>query len=536
MIESVTESGTYYDYIVIGAGSAGCVVAGRLAESGHQVLLLEAGGPDRSPWIHIPLGYAKLYDNPKMNWRYVSQPEPHLNGRRLFQPRGKVMGGTGSINGMIYMRGQPQDFDEWEASGCEGWGWTNVLSYFKKSEDQARGADNHHGVGGPVAVSDLPSKHQLGEAFHSASEVLGSPRNPDFNGVTQLGTGYVQTTTKNARRWSTASGYLRGTAKRNIHITMFAMVERINVEGGCAVGATWVDRSGRHSARARREVVLSAGTFNSPQILQVSGIGPADLLHNKGIHVVHHLPGVGQNLQDHFGIGAEFRSRVHTTVNDLYNNRFRGTFHLLRYLLFRSGPFADNGNYSNTFIKTTPDLATPDMMITFMAWCTSENLKPYPFSGFTILAEHLRPDSRGHVRVTGPKTTDPPAIQFNFLASESDRRAALAGIKFARSIAQTPPMKDCIESEISPGKDAQTDDDLQRHCRAKGLSLLHAVGTCRMGVRDDAVVDPKLRVRGIMNLRVIDASIMPRIVSGNTNAASIMIGEKGADLLLEEAR
>lgn len=532
----VTETDRSYDYIVIGAGSAGCVVAGRLAERGHHVLLLEAGGPDRSPWIHIPLGYARLYDNPKLNWRYTSEPEPHLNGRRLFQPRGKVLGGTGAINGMIYMRGQPEDFDGWQAAGCDGWGWANILRYFKKCEDQERGADAYHGVGGPVVVSDLPSKHRLGEAFHAASEALGSPRNRDFNGATQLGTGYVQTTTKNARRWSTASGYLRGPAKRNIDIKMFAMVERIDLEGRRAVGATWTDRSGRHSARARREVVLSAGTFNSPQILQVSGIGPADLLRRQGIDVVHHLPGVGENLQDHFGVGAEFRSRLPSTVNDLYNNPLRGGVHLLQYVFLRKGPFADNGNYSNTFIKTSPDLATPDMMITFMAWCTAENLKPHPFSGFTILAEHLRPDARGYVRVTGPRTTDTPAIRFNFLASESDQNAALVGIKHARDIARTSPMADCIESELSPGENVQTDDELLEHCRARGLSLLHAVGTCCMGVHEDAVVDPHLQVRGIESLRVIDASIMPRIVSGNTNATAIMIGEKGADLLLQETR
>ncbi|MGB8623191.1 MAG: GMC family oxidoreductase N-terminal domain-containing protein, partial [Paracoccaceae bacterium] len=357
-------SGDSYDYVVIGAGSAGCVVAGRLGEAGRKVLLLEAGGRDSNPWIHIPLGYARLYSNPSVNWCYTSEPEPNLNGRRLFQPRGKVMGGSGAINGMIYMRGQPEDFDGWADAGCEGWSWNEVLPYFKKSEDQERGEDQFHGSGGPVSVSDLPSKHELGEAFHAASEKLGAPRNDDFNGAAQLGTGYVQTTTKNARRWSTASGYLRGAPMKNIHIARHAMVERIEVADGRATGVTWTDPSGRHSARASAEVVLCGGVFNSPQLLQISGIGPGELLKMHGVEVVHELPGVGQNLQDHFGIGAEYRSTKKSTVNDMYNNKLLGGWQLLRYLLFRTGPFADNGNYSNTFIHTSPDIPTPDMMVT----------------------------------------------------------------------------------------------------------------------------------------------------------------------------
>ena len=445
-----------YDFIVIGAGSAGCAVAGRLAEAGHSILVLEAGGKDNNPWIHIPLGYSQLYNNPKVNWCYTSEPEPHLNNRRLFQPRGKVLGGTGSINGMIYMRGQPEDFDGWEEAGCMGWGWDGVLPFFKSCEDQERGPSDHHGVGGPVSVSDLPSGHALGEAFHSASEKLGVPRNDDFNGPIQLGTGYVQTTTRKGRRWSTAAGYLRGMGNEHIDVKTHAMVDKILFDGKRATGVSWSDQSGQHRARARREVICSGGTFNSPQLLQMSGIGPISVLKKYGIEVLHELSGVGQNLQDHFGIGAEYRSTKKSTVNDLYNNKLRGGIQLLRYMLFRTGPFADNGNYSNTFIHSSAQIDRPDMMVTFMAWCTDETLKPHPFSGFTILAEHMRPNSCGHVNITGSNPTDQPSIQFNFLASEEDQRAAIEGLKFGRKIAGTEPMKSCVESELSPGIDVRS--------------------------------------------------------------------------------
>jgi len=525
-----------HDFIVVGAGSAGCAVAGRLAEAGHSVLLLEAGGTDRSPWIHIPLGYSKLYANPDVNWCYQSEPEPHLNNRSLFQPRGKVLGGTGAINGMIYMRGQPEDFDGWRDAGCQGWGWDDVLPYFKSCEDQERGANEFHGTGGPVSVSDIRTKHRLGEAYHEASEALGVPRNHDFNGAQQIGTGYVQTTTRKGRRWSTATGYLRGPARKNIDLKLHALVEQIIQKQGRACGVQWSDRSGPHQSAARFEVILCGGTFNSPQLLQISGIGPGSLLQQHGIGVLNDLTGVGENLQDHFGIGAEYRSTIKSTVNDLYNNPFKGGIQLLRYLLFRRGPFADNGNYSNTFICSGPRINRPDMMVTFMAWCTNEELKPHPFSGFTILAEHMRPNSRGRVRIRSADPSASPKILFNFFSVEEDRCAALAGLKFGRKIAQTAPMSSCVEQELTPGIDVQSDAELLEYCRASGLSLLHPVGTCSMGNEVGSVVDARLRVHGVSGLRVIDASVMPRIVTGNTNAATIMIGEKGAAMVLEDNR
>ncbi len=523
-----------YDYIVIGAGSAGCAVAGRLAEKGNSILLLEAGGKDKNPLIHIPLGYSLLYANPKVNWCYESEPEPHLNQRRLFQPRGKVLGGTGSINGMIYMRGQPEDFNQWEADGCTGWGWDGVLPFFKSCEDQERGSSEFHGVGGPVAVSDIREKHTLGEAFHAASENLGVPRNDDFNDDVQFGTGYVQTTTKNGKRWSTAAGYLRGKARENIDIKTHAHVLKLDVVDQRIEDVIWRDRAGTHHSRARHEVILCGGTFNSPQLLKLSGIGNPEELRAHGIQTKHALPGVGENLQDHFGIGAEYKCQNAMTVNDLYNNPFKGGWQLLRYFFTKRGPFADNGNYSNTFICSSPEIERPDMMVTFMAWCTNEQLKPHPFSGFTVLAEHMRPQSRGHVKLKSADPMEAPAIQFNFFASEADQKAAIAGLQFGRKIAATSPMKEHVIEELSPGVSLQSDDELTAYCRANGLSLLHPVGTCKMGTGPDAVVDPRLKVHGIANLRVVDASIMPKIVTGNTNAASIMIGEKGASMILED--
>jgi choline dehydrogenase len=534
-MESNTEE---FDYIVVGAGSAGCVVAGRLGETGkHKTLLLEAGGKDTYPWIHIPMGYPKLYANPAVNWCYLSEPEPELNGRRLFQPRGKVLGGTGSINGMIYMRGQREDFDGWRQLGCTGWGYWDVLPYFKKSEHQQRGANEYHATDGPLWVSDLPSKHELADAFISAGEELGSPPNKDFNGETQEGVGYVQVTTRNGRRWSTAAAYLKlPNVRDSVKIVTGALAKRLLIEGGRAVGVEYAVGGQTYTTRAKGEVILCGGAFNSPQLLQLSGIGPADLLKKMSVPVVRDLQGVGENLQDHCGIGLEYRCPKPVTVNDIANNFWIRMAVMTRYLLFRSGPMASNGNFANVFVRADGTKDRPDLMVTLLGWCTAEDLTPRPFSGYTILAEHIRPDSRGWVRLAKPEFTEPPAIQFNFFASDYDRRTLVEGVKLIRKMARTSSLTPYVAEEINPGPECNSEEDFVEHCRKSALSLLHAAGTCRMGVRADAVVDPYLRIHGLDRLRVIDASVMPTIVSGNTNAATIMIAEKGADFLLADAQ
>jgi len=533
MAYEIDPSAETYDYVLVGAGSAGCVVAGRLSDAGYSVLLLEAGGKDSNPWIHIPLGYARLYANPAVNWCFMSEPEPGLNDRRLFQPRGKVLGGTGSINGMIYMRGQREDFDAWAAAGCTGWSFKDVLPYYMKSEDQQRGASAYHGVGGPLSVSDV-SGFELGDAFIEAAVNLGAPRNGDFNGSSQRGAGYVQVTTRNGRRWSTAAGYLRG--QKTLRIVTRATASRLRIEDGAVTGVEYTVGGQAKLARARTEVVLCAGAYGSPQLLELSGIGAGQHLGRIGIEPRHELPGVGENLRDHFGVGLECRCTKPLTVNDLYNNPARGGLELARYFFRRSGLMATNGNYANDFIVSDPSLDRPDMMVTFMAWCTDEQLRPRPYPGFTILAEHMRPDATGSVHVTSPDPRVQPAIRFNFLASEADRKAAVAGLRHARRLSRAQPMAAYVASEITPGIDKESDQELLDYCRSHGLSLLHPVGSCRMGTDDDAVVDPRLRLRGLRGLRIADASVIPGHITANTHAPTVMIGEKAADMIIEDRR
>jgi choline dehydrogenase len=537
----VADTSETFDFIVTGAGSAGCAVAGRLSESGkYRVLLLEAGGPDRNPWIHIPLGYTKTYTDPRVNWMFETEPEAQLNGRTLYQPRGKVLGGTSSINGMVYMRGTPTDYDNWRQRGCEGWDWESVLPFFKKAENQERGADEHHGTGGPLNVSN-PVRCPLGDAMVQAAIQAGIPANDDFNGPRQEGAGYYQTTTTSRRRWSAARAYLRDAKRRpNLTVATKAHATRVLIASGRAVGVEYRTPQGLFTARCRGEIVVSGGVYGSPQLLQLSGLGPAELLRQHGIPVVHDMPGVGSHLHDHFNTYLVYRCSQRVTINDLAMSGMRKLTAGVQYALTRSGHLSNAGIYAGAFVRSDPRLEQPDLQINMFGWSALERLrtgiKPHPFSAFTLSPVHLRPEGRGTVRIKSPDPLAPPAIQFNFLASDYDFQALIYGTRLSRKIAAQPALKPFVVEEVLPGPAVQTDDDIIEEIRVRGVSNLHPVGTCRMGRETDAVVDPRLRVYGIEGLRVADASIMPQVPGGNTNAPSIMIGEKCAHMILEDAR
>jgi choline dehydrogenase len=528
-----------FDYIVVGAGSAGCALAARLSESGrHSVLLLEAGPQDRNIWIHVPIGYAKLFTDARHNWLYSSEPEPELNGRSIIQPRGKVMGGSSSINGLLYLRGQAEDFDHWRQLGNAGWSFQDVLPYFKRSEDQQRGADALHGVGGPLAVSDVSEPHRLCDAFIDACAQAGFPRNDDFNGPTQEGAGYFQMTARNGRRVSTARGYLKDARRRrNLRIEPDALATRILFEGRRAVGVEYRRGGATHTARANGEVILSGGAFNSPQLLQLSGVGPADLLRQHGIAVLADMPGVGADLQDHFQVRMAYRCTDRITMNDTVNSLPLKLAAGLRYMLFRKGMLTIGAGYAGAFLRTSPDVATPDVqfhLIIFSADKIGGNLHPFP--GFIVSVCQLRPESRGTVRIKSADPALPPAIQPRYMTAGSDRDCMIRGMHLTRRIMQQSAIKRYVAEERLPGPSVTTDEDLLGYARETGTTIFHPTSTCRMGSDKTAVVDERLRVHGLSGLRVADAAIMPTVVSGNTNAACVMIGEKCADMVLEDAK
>ena len=531
-----------YDFIVTGAGSAGAVVASRLSESGrYTVLLLEAGPPDTNRWIHIPLGFTKTFTNPAVNWKFQSAPQPQLDNRRLYLPRGKTLGGTSSINGMVYIRGNHADYDEWRQRGCVGWDWDSVLPYFRKAENQARGGGEYHGTGGPLNVSDQPSRFELSEALLAACEQAGIPRNPDFNGAQQEGCGYYQTTTANRRRWSTAKAYLDPARSRpNLTIRTGAHATRLVLTEGRATGVEYLSAEGRQTVTARVEVVVSGGTYGSPQLLLLSGLGPAQHLQDMGIPVVRDMPAVGSNLHDHFNTYMSWRCTRPITLNDLENSWPRKIAAGIRYGLFRSGPMASNGIHAGLFTRSDPRLERPDLQINLLEWSTLERSKdrviPHRFPGFTLSPVHLKPDGRGTVRLASPDPLAPPTILFDFLRSEYDMRAVVTGIRLARRIAEQPALLKYVAAEIAPGPLVTTDAEMASFVRQTGISNHHPSSTCAMGTGTNSVVDPRLRVHGVDGLRVADASIMPSVVAGNTNAPSIMIGEKAAALVLEDAR
>ncbi len=527
-----------FDYIVVGAGSAGCVLANRLsADPGNKVLLLEAGGPDTNPWIHIPVGYFKTMHNPKVDWCYKTEPDEGIAGRQLQWPRGKVLGGSSSLNGLLYVRGQHEDYDRWEELGNKGWSFADVLPYFKKSEDQERGASEYHGVGGPLKVSDLRLRRPIADHFIAAAKDIGIPGNDDYNGATQEGVGYFQQTAHKGFRWSTAKGFLRPARKRpNLVVETKAQTTRVVFEGRRAVGVEFRQGGQLREARARAEVILASGAIGSPQILQNSGVGPAQLLKKVGVPLVHDLPGVGQNLQDHLQVRLVFKTRERT-LNDEVNSMMGRAWVGMQYMLNRTGPLTLAASQVTIFTRSGPEVDRPDIQFHMQPLSAD---KPgegaHPFSAFTASVCQLRPYSRGHIEIQSADPLQYPAIHPNYLSDERDHAVAVGGIKVARRIAEAPSLKPHIISEYVPGAQFQTDAELLDAARRYSQSIYHPAGTCKMGNDPMAVVDERLRVHGLEGLRVVDASIMPELVSGNTNAPTIMIGEKASDMILEDNR
>jgi choline dehydrogenase len=512
------------DYIVIGAGSAGCVLAHRLSADGrHRVLLLEAGPRDRSIWIHLPIGYGKTMFHPVYNWGFQTDPEPTMNGRRIYWPRGRGLGGSSSINGLIYVRGQREDYDRWAAAGNKGWGWDEVLPYFRRSL---------------FSVSDIGAKHELMEAIIAAARERGIRSTLDFNEGDQEGVGYYQLFTKNGWRSSSATAYLRPAEKRaNLRVETDAHATRILFDGTRANGVRYRKNGVDHEAFSSKEVIVSAGALQSPQLLQLSGVGPADFLSAMGIRVVKDLPGVGENLQDHLQLRVMYKCTKPITTNDDLRFLHRKILIGAQWLFTRTGPLAIGINQGGLFTRALPESKTPDVQFHF-ATLSAElaGAKPHPWPGFTMSVCQLRPESRGTVRIRSTDAFEPPSMRPNYLSTDLDRRCAVAGVRLARSLAATEALKPYVAGEYRPGSDAQSDDELLEFARNYGATIFHPSGTCKMGGDPMAVVDDRLRVHGIDGLRVVDCSIMPTLVSGNTHAPTVMIAEKASDLILDDAR
>ncbi|MEO8346558.1 MAG: choline dehydrogenase [Betaproteobacteria bacterium] len=527
-----------FDYVIVGGGTAGCVLANRLTEDGGaRVLMLEAGPRDNYLWIHIPIGYGKTMFHPVYNWGFNTEPEPAMNGRKIYWPRGRGLGGSSSINGLIYVRGQPQDYDAWAAAGNRGWGWHDVLPYFIRSEGNRRGASATHGADGPLVCSDIGARHELIEAIIAGAGELDVPRTDDFNGGVQEGAGYYQLFTNNGWRCSTAVGYLRPAQTRaNLAVEVGARATRVLFEGSRATGVEYRQGGELKKVHAAREVILAAGSLQSPQLLQLSGIGPAPLLQQFGIPVVRDLPGVGENLQDHLQLRVIFKCTRPITTNDDLASIWRKAKIGLQWLVRRTGPLAIGVNQGGLFTCVLPDSTSPDIQFHFSTISADlAGAKPHPFSGFTMSVCQLQPTSRGHVRIKSADPLAAPAMQPNYLTTERDRQCAVAGVKFARRLAATTALRPYVQEEFRPGSAAVSDDDLLEFARNFGATIFHPSGTCKMGSDALAVVDDNLRVHGIAGLRVVDCSIMPTLVSGNTNAPVVMIAEKASAMILAES-
>ncbi len=535
------------DYIIVGAGSAGCVLANRLSADGNNsVLLLEAGQSDNKFIVQMPLGYALTFNNPAVNWMYDTEPVSSLNNRSCFWPRGKVVGGSSSINAMVYMRGLPCDFDTWRDQGNEGWGWDDVLPYYKKSEDHQFEHNEHHNQGGELHITDIgDDAHSLTDIFIEAGKAAGYPTTPDFNGEQKEGFGKYQLTSKNGYRGSASNAFLKpAKARKNLNLETSAHVSRVLFETRegipTATGVEYIKKGCKHTVLANKEVVLSGGAINSPQLLQLSGIGCAKHLRQYGINVIHDLPAVGQNLLDHLSHTHYYKSTVPTLNDDLHS--LYGKFKVgLRYALTRKGLLSMSVNQAGAMVKSNPEIPWPDFQLYFNPLTYALNgearkvLNTDPFSAFSITFNACRPTSRGSTNIKSADPFDKPAISPNYLATEKDQADAITGNKILRQIAASAPLANVIKSEISPGDQVQSDEQFLADVRARAGTIYHPSGSCKMGPNaESAVVDSCLKVHGVNNLRVVDASIFPTIPSANTNAPSMMVGEKGAALILHD--
>lgn len=533
---------TQYDFIIVGAGSAGCVLADRLSASGrHSVLVLEAGGSDFHPWVQMPIGYGKAFYDKRLNWMYTTEPDPGLNGRQSYWPRGKVIGGSSSINAMVYIRGQKADFDDWAALGNSGWSWDEVLPYFKKSECYEGGGNEWRGGEGPLHVSDMSRDlHPLCRNYLQAGQEEGYPFNPDFNGETPEGVGLYQNTAKGGRRMSAARAFLHPARGRaNLRVVKHAHATRLLFDGQKVSGIEYKHRGAFVSAYAGRQVILSAGSINTPQVLQVSGIGDPETLKPLGIECRHAAPAVGRNLQDHVGLDYLYRSKV-PTLNDQLRPLWGKLLHGVRYVLTRRGPLSLGVNQGGGFIKSRAGLDRVNMQLYFSPVSYTKAppgqrplMNPDPFSGFLLGFQPTRPTSRGHLHVISSDPFAHPAIYPNYLSTNHDVEEMVEGARIMRRLAAAPSLASVIEREIVPGADIHAVDDLIADIRQRSGTVFHPVSTCRMGPDPkDSVVDASLRVHGLAGLRIVDASVFPTVTSGNTNAPTMMVAEKASDMIL----